>query len=74
MGTDDLIDQTIERIRASAIAELTTTANGNSQEIMTSEEIIKIVDWVLRDATNGLVDLKARRTPRGYSSCTNSQS
>ncbi len=54
MGTDDLIDQTIERIRASAIAELTTTANGNSQEIMTSEEVIKIVDWVLRDASDSV--------------------
>jgi hypothetical protein len=60
MDTGHLVDQTIERIRSSAIAELRTIANGNSQETMTSEEI---VDWVLRrtsdelkEALNGYLD------------------
>ncbi len=56
MGTDDLIDQTIARIRASAIAELRTRANGHPQESMAKEDVIYIVNWVLGEASDALKD------------------
>ncbi len=56
MGTDNLIDQTIERIRAFTIAELRTRANGHPQESMAKEDVIYIVNWVLGEASDALKD------------------
>ncbi len=56
MESADFIDQTIARIRASAIAELRTMANEQPQKNMTSEEIVLIVNWVLREASDSLKD------------------
>ncbi len=54
MEPADLIDQTIAAIRASTIDEIRTMANGHSQETMTSEEVITIVGWVLREVSDEL--------------------
>ncbi len=56
MGTDDLIDQTITTIRASAIAKLRVMAQGQSQETMTPQEVVNILDWVLKEASDSLKD------------------
>ncbi len=56
MGTDHFIDQAIARIRASAIAELRTRANGHPQESMAEEDVIYIVNWVLGEASDALQD------------------
>jgi delta 1-pyrroline-5-carboxylate dehydrogenase len=56
MEPADFIDQTIATIRASTIDEIRTMAKGNSQETMTPEEVITIVDWVLREVSNDLED------------------
>jgi hypothetical protein len=54
MEAEHIVEQTIATIRASAIAELRMIAHGQPQETMTSEEIIKIVDWVLWEASDAL--------------------
>ncbi len=54
MEAEHIVEQTIATIRASAIAELRMIAHGHPQESMTSEEIIKIVDWVLWEASDAL--------------------
>ncbi len=54
MEPADIIDQTIAAIRASTIDEIRTMANGNSQETMTPEEVVNIVDWVLREVSDEL--------------------
>ncbi len=56
MEPEDFIDQTITRIRASTIDETMTMAKVNSQETMTPEEVITIVDWVLREVSDALKD------------------
>ncbi len=56
MEPADFIDQTITRIRASTIDEIRTMANRNSQENMTPEEVVTIVDWVLREVSDSLKD------------------
>jgi hypothetical protein len=54
MEPEDLVEQTIAWIRASTMEELRMMAHGQPQETMTSEEIIKIVDWVLWEASDAL--------------------
>ncbi len=54
MEPADIIDQTIAAIRASTIDEIRTMTKGNSQETMTPEEVVNIVDWVLREVSDEL--------------------
>ncbi len=56
MEPADFIDQAIARIRASAIAELRTMANGHPQKNMTPQEVVNVVDWVLREVSDSLKD------------------
>ncbi len=56
MEPADFIDHTIAAIRASTIDEIRTMTKGNSQETMTPEEVVTIVDWVLREASDELKD------------------
>ena len=53
MRPEDLVEQTIAAVRASTITELRMD-HRHPQETMTSEEIIKIVDWVLWEASGAL--------------------
>ncbi len=53
METEHVVEQTIATIRTSIIEEL---RNGYPQEKMTSEEVIDIVEWVLREASDALKD------------------
>lgn len=57
METEHLIEQTIAAIRASAIAELRMMEHGHAQDMMTPEEVINTVDWVLREASDALKDM-----------------
>jgi hypothetical protein len=54
MEPKDLIDHTIAAIRASTIDEIRTMANGHTQKTMTPEEVVNIVDWVLREVSDEL--------------------
>ena len=53
MKTEHPIEQAIATIRASTIEEL---RNGHPHETMTSEEVINVVGWVLREASDALKD------------------
>ncbi len=54
MEPEDLVEQTIATVRDSTIKELRMMSYRHPQETMTSEEIIKIVDWVLWEASDAL--------------------
>ena len=56
MELEHLVDQTIATVRASAIAELRMMMDGHPQVSMTPEEVISVVDWVLREASDALKD------------------
>jgi hypothetical protein len=56
MKPADIIDQTIAAMQASTIDDIRTMAQRHSQENMTPEEVVNIVDWVLREVSDELKD------------------
>jgi hypothetical protein len=54
MEPEHIVEQTIAMIRVSTIDELRMMALEQSQETMTSSEVIEIVEWVLQEVSDAL--------------------